>query len=257
MKASALGSSYELPVRELGVDVAPQLSDAVDALLYGLTLAAPVAPRVALRTVAEPTASGSGDELALHAAPQAHVSARALAGAPANRGGDKPSEPGGLSPAGLSPADVEALVRAAASRSVFAPIVPAPSAAVAESSMRAAPAHEPPPTPTRQLTAALVSAHTSSVEFGAGGADAVIEVAHPELGPIRLELSFNGGAVSLRALTPSSATAALLRALEPSVAKALATRGVALRALRVDVASDSRTSLSRAPRRRPDFEEEA
>lgn len=252
MKASALGSSYELPVRELGVDVAPQLSDAVNALLYGLTLAAPVAPRVALRTVAEPTASGSGDELALHAAPLAHVSARALAGAPANRGGDKPSEPDGL-----SPADVEALVRAAASRSVFAPIVPAPSASVAETSMRAAPAHEPPPTPTRPLTAALVSAHTSSVEFGAGGADAVIEVAHPELGPIRLELSFTGGAVSLRALTPSSATAALLRALEPSVAKALATRGVALRALRVDVASDSRTSLSRAPRRRPDFEEEA
>jgi hypothetical protein len=252
MKASALGSSYELPVRELGVDVSPQLSDAVNALLYGLTLGAPVAPRVVLRTPSEPTASGAGDDLALHAAPQAHVSARAFTGAPANDGAEKSA-----APAGPSAADVEALVRAAASRAVFAPIVPAPSAWVSGSSMGAAPTHEPPPMPARQLTAALVSAHASSVEFGAGGADAVIEVAHPELGPIRLELSFAGGAVSLRALTPNSATAALLRALEPSVAKALAARGVALRALRVDVASDSRTSLSRGPRRRPDFEEEA
>jgi hypothetical protein len=241
MKASALGSSYELPVRELGVDVSPQLSDAVNALLYGLTLAAPVAPRMALRTAIEPTASGAGDDLALHAATPAHVSARALAGSPANDGADE------------SPA----AVRAAASRAVIVPVLPAPSAWVAGPSTSAAPAHEPLPMPARQLTAALVSAHAQSVEFGAGGADAVIEVAHPELGPIRLELSFAGGAVSLRALTPSSATAALLRALEPSVAKALAARGVALRALRVDVASDSRTSLSRGPRRRPDFEEEA
>jgi hypothetical protein len=252
MKASALGSSYELPVRELGVDVSPQLSDAVNALLYGLTLAAPVAPRMALRTAIEPTASGAGDDLALHAATPAHVSARALAGSPANDGADE--SPAAGSP---SPSDVEALVRAAASRAVIVPVLPAPSAWVAGPSTSAAPAHEPLPMPARQLTAALVSAHAQSVEFGAGGADAVIEVAHPELGPIRLELSFAGGAVSLRALTPSSATAALLRALEPSVAKALAARGVALRALRVDVASDSRTSLSRGPRRRPDFEEEA
>lgn len=252
MKTSALGSSYELPVRELGVDLSPQLSDAVNALLYGLTLAPPTPARMPLRSFAEPLAQGAGDDLSLHAAPQAHVSARALAGSPANDG----TAAAPMSD-GLSPEDVEAMVRAAASRAVFAPVQPAPSAWMAEASAPAASTQVPLPPPARPLPAALVSAHASSVEFSAGGADATIEIAHPELGPIRLELSFSGGAVSLRALTPSSATASLLRALEPSVAKALAARGVVLRALRVDVASDSRTSVSRAPRRRPDFEEEA
>jgi hypothetical protein len=252
MRTSALGSSYELPVRELGVDLSPQLSDAVNALLYGLTLAPPPPARMPARTVAESPVQGAGDDLSLHAAPQVHVSARALVAGPANDGAAAASMSDGL-----SPEDVEAMVRAAASRAVFAPVLPAPSAWMADASAPSAPTQAPPPPPSRPIAAALLSAHASSVEFGVGGADATIEVAHPELGPIRLELSFSGGAVSLRALTPSSATATLLRALEPSVAKALAARGVVLRALRVDVASDSRTSVSRAPRRRPDFEEEA
>lgn len=250
MRAAALGRISALPVKETTPEEPSELVDAVNALLFGLTVIAPLRTPIATpielacREAAEAAASLEGGS-------NRHVSARALDHGAANDGGHLHTR----ADSGPSSSEVEALVRLAAARSA------APAAqAVASASLSASPLSAPQPAaePTRPaVVPALLSAHTAEIEFGEGGADATIDVAHPVLGPIRLEVSISGGGVGLRALTPSTSTAAALRALEPAIARALAARGLSFRSLRVDVASDSRTSPSRTSRRRSDFEEEA
>jgi hypothetical protein len=254
MRPPTLGRVGELQVRDAGPAAPPELAEAVSALLFGLTLGAPAA------RVATPTATPleracretAESAVSLETAPHTHVSARALeCGSGADAG-----ERRRAAHAGPSSGDVEALVRLAAARSAapVAHVVLAPSA-VAPQLVATQPA--PPPAPPRVAVPALLSAQAAQVEFAEGGADATIEIAHPELGPIRLEIALAPGGVALRALTPSTVTAAALRALAPAMARALTARGLAFRSLRVDVGSDSRATVSRSRRRRTDFEEEA
>lgn len=271
MRPAALNRVAEVAAQEATAPVTPQIADAVNSLLFGLTLAAPL-----------PIPTATPLELAcFHAAEAAasldttthtHVSARALEGfanAPANDSARTHAAPvsaaeqrvaasaarmrkSGALCDGPSSADVEALVRLAAARAAApmaaAPTAPAPTAAAL--------AHEPAAAP-RVIVPALLTSPATQVEFGQGGADATIDIAHPTLGPIRLEMALTAGGVALRAMTPSTVTATALRALEPTVARALSARGFALRSMRVDVGSDSRATISRAQRRRSEFEEEA
>jgi hypothetical protein len=256
MRAAALDRLSALSARELSPEDPSELVDAVNALLFGLTVIAPtrvpVATPIELACLEAAEAAASLDSVSSEEGSNRHVSARALDRGPANDGAS-PYVAGIES--GPSASEVEALVRLAAARCAAPAAPPVSVAARASLPLRAA---QPAAEPTRPLVVpALLSAHTAQVTFGEGGADAMIEVAHPVLGPIRLEVSMSAGGVGLRALTPSTTTAIALRALEPAIARALATRGLSFRSLRVDVGSDSRASQSRTARRRTDFEEEA
>ena len=271
MRPAALGRVAEVAAQEKNVQAAPQIVEAVNALLFGLTLAAPLP--VPISTPLELACLHAAEAAAsLDTAPHTHVSARALESvpsAPANDGARAHAAPvaaaaqrvagsaertreGSALVVGPSSADIEALVRLAAARAAapmsIAVSAPAPTAAALAPQAGAAP---------RVVVPALLSSPATQVEFGQGGADATIDIAHPTLGPIRLEMALTAGGVVLRAMTPSTVTASALRALEPTIARALSVRGFALRSLRVDVGSDSRATVSRAQRRRNDFEEEA
>lgn len=271
MRPAALGRVAEVAVLEESVHAAPQIVDAVNALLFGLTLATPLPPPPS--TPLEPACFHAAEAaVSLDTAPHMHVSARALEGFPsalANYGARTHVAPttaaeqrvaasaartrqSGALGDGPSSADVEALIRLAAARAA-APMTTAPNAAASPSATLAP---EPTAAP-RVMVPTLLTSPATQVEFGQGGADATIDIAHPTLGPIRLEMALTAGGVALRAMTPSTVAAAALRALEPAVARALSARGFALRSLRVDVGSDSRATVSRAQRRRNEFEEEA
>ncbi len=271
MRPAALGRVAEVAAQEEGVQAAAPIVDAVNALLFGLALAAPT--RLPTPTPLELACLHAAEAAAsLDTEPHTHVSARALEGFPsaaANDGARSHAAPataaeqrvaasaartrkGGTPGDGPSSADVEALVRLAAARAV-APMTTAPGAP-APTTAPLAPAPAP---ASRVIVPALLTSPATQVEFGQGAADATIDIAHPTLGPIRLEMALTAGGVALRAMTPSTVAAAALRALEPAVARALSVRGFALRSLRVDVGSDSRVTVSRAQRRRNEFEEEA
>lgn len=253
MRAPMLGSVCETPVRELHVEDTSPLADAVNALLFALTLHVPATPVPTPLPAASESVGAETTDLggSLDDAPHTHVSARGHEGIERS---DGPARRKALGTEDTSGIDMEALVRLAAARSA------APSV------------HTPPPAPqvfaspiapslvfvsSPLAVPSLVSTQAAQVEFGEGGMDATIEVAHPELGPIRLEITVSAAGIALRALTPSTATATALRALEATLAKAFTSRGLAFRSLRVDVGSDSRATLSRTQRRRRDFEEEA
>jgi hypothetical protein len=82
-----------------------------------------------------------------------------------------------------------------------------------------------------------------------------IDVPHPRLGSVALVVGVFDGQLSVRATTPSTEMAMALRATEHALREALAERGVTLRSLRIDVASDARLRTSgdgrrvRTPRR--------
>ena len=257
MRAQLLGPVCEAPVRELGVEDTAPLADAVNALLFALTLNVPAGrvptptPASSERAGAETTDLGGS----LDAAPHTHVSARGHEGIVRS---DGPARRRALGSDESLDVDIEALVRLAAARSA-APTMRAATPAAPSAPQVLAPTVAPEPVfaPSAIAVPSLASTPSAQVEFGEGGADATIEVAHPELGPIRLEITLSAGGIALRALTPSTATAAALRALEATFAKAFTSRGLAFRSLRVDVGSDSRATLSRTQRRRRDFEEEA
>ncbi len=257
MRAPMLGSVCDVPARELRVEDTAPLADAVNALLFALTLHVP-AVRVPTPTPASTEqAGGETTDLggSLDDAPHTHVSARGHEGIERS---DGPARRKALGTEDTSGIDMEALVRLAAARSAAPSAHTAPPAALPAPQVFAPPVAAQPMFVSSPLAVpSLVSTQAAQVEFGEGGMDATIEVAHPELGPIRLEITVSAAGIALRALTPSTATAAALRALEATLAKAFTSRGLAFRSLRVDVGSDSRATLSRTQRRRRDFEEEA
>lgn len=250
-----LGSVCETPVRELHVEDTSPLADAVNALLFALSLNAP-AMRVPTPTSASSESAGAETtDLggSLDDAPHTHVSARGHEGIERS---DGPARRKALGTEDTSGIDMEALVRLAAARSAAPSVHTAPPAALPAPQVFASPI-APVFVSSPLAVPSLGSTQAAQVEFGEGGMDATIEVAHPELGPIRLEITVSAAGIALRALTPSTATAAALRSLEATLAKAFTSRGLAFRSLRVDVGSDSRATLSRTQRRRRDFEEEA
>lgn len=255
MRTHALGRVCEVLARDADAEASPVLADAVQALLFGVMLNVPPA-RVFPPTPIELACRDAAETaVASETVPHTYASGRVAENALTNDDTARRDAGAGDGP---SPAEVEALVRLAAARAAAPagpPLVSTVLAASPPSTSKLA--ADPTMAPPRVVAPAPIDAHATRVVFGEGGADATVDIAHPVLGPIRLEISLSSGAIALRALTPSTATATALRALEPTMARALTGRGFALRSLRVDVGSGSHTTVSRAHRRRRDFEEEA
>jgi flagellar hook-length control protein FliK len=82
--------------------------------------------------------------------------------------------------------------------------------------------------------AALVQLHLRAVD--AAGGVATLEIAHPELGPIVLEVQLQDGVVHVVASAPSEQAARVLEAGQALLAQRLRAQGVVLQALEVVVA---------------------
>lgn len=107
-----------------------------------------------------------------------------------------------------------------------------------------------PPAPSAALPVAALpeGATVHIIADGAAAHAARVELQHPELGAIRLDLRLDQGNLEVRALTASAATAMTLRASEATLRESIAIAGVVLRAMRVDHADDEAGETQKARR---------
>ncbi|MBI2893698.1 MAG: flagellar hook-length control protein FliK [Deltaproteobacteria bacterium] len=98
----------------------------------------------------------------------------------------------------------------------------------------------------------LPTIHEAAVlkTVAAGREAARVEVQHPELGAIQLDLRLDRGSMDLHAVTTSAASAIALRASESALRTSVALAGVELRGMRVDVAGDPERSIEARKKRR-------
>lgn len=89
-----------------------------------------------------------------------------------------------------------------------------------------------------------------SLSASAEGSSADFELQHPELGKVRVALSVKGAEIELRILAPDPATAMRLSANDANLRRALASAGLRVMGLRVDVDGRPATREQRVRRRR-------